>query len=226
MPCAPSHRPRAAAPPALLLLSLLSLAAGGCFSKPASLGVPLRYRPTSQMNMNTFAGELPRASVYVAPVSDVRDEPERIGENLENEHPIPIRAAGGGSGPAQFVHGVMRDLLADAGVTLAHDRGIADRVLVTELRRFWTRETTTYETEVRATVTVQDAQGRQLWQGMMNGTAERFGRSLKPENYQEVFSDAMIELVEGLLNNPGFRAALRGEARAIEMGAARMEDGE
>lgn len=204
----------------LLLLSLLPLAAGGCFGKPASVDVPLRYRPTSQMNMNTFAGELPRASVYLAPVADARDDRTRIGENRENRRPIPIYAAPGGPPPSQFVHDVMRDLMAGTGMTLAHDRGVADRVLVTELRRFFTRETDTYDAEVRATVTVQDAAGRELWRGTVNGTAERFGRSLKAENYQEVFSDAMIELVEGLLNNPGFRAALR-EGK----GDARMENG-
>ena len=154
-----------------------------------------------------------RASVHVAPVSGEREDVARIGENLENDRPIPVYAAAGAAPPPQFVHGVLRELLASAGLTPAHDRGVADRVLVAELRRFWTRETTTYETEVRATVTVQDAQGRELWQGTVNGTAERFGRSLKAENYQEVFSDAMIELVEGLLNNPGFQAALRGDGK-------------
>ena len=207
----PRRRPRAAATLGALLL--LPLAAGGCFNKPSSVAVPLKFRPTSQLNMNAFAGELPQASVHVAPVGDARDDRDRIGENLENRVPIPVYAAGGAA-PPQFVHDVMRELFGRAGVALAHDRGVADRVVAADLRRFWTQETTTYEAEVRATVAVQDAQGRQLWQGTVNGTAERFGRSLKAENYQEVFSDATIKLVEGLLSNPGFQAALRGEARA------------
>ena len=60
---------------------------------------------------------------------------------------------------------------------------------------------------------MNDASGRQLWKGTVNGTAKRFGRSLNPENYQEVFSDAMVNLVEGLLNNAGFRAALKRDAK-------------
>ena len=187
----------------------LALGAGGC-AKPSSVAVPMKFRPTSQMNMNTFAGDLPEASIHLSPAADARDDRDRVGENLENENPIPVRATG--IEPTQFVHDAMRELMSRTGLRLTDDPGGADRVLLTDLLRFWTQETNTYEAEVRATVTVQGRDGRQLWKGTVNGTAERFGRSLKAENYQEVFSDAMINMVEGLLNNAGFRAALKQDA--------------
>ena len=192
---------------AVALVVAAALGPGGC-KKPASVAVPLRFRPTSQLNMNTFAGALPQSTVHVAPVADARDNRDQIGENLENRKPIPIYAQG--AEPMTFVHDVMHDLMTRAGITVTGDGAAAERIVVTDLHRFWTQETNTYEAEVRATIAVQDRGGRQLWKGTVNGTAERFGRSLKAENYQEVFSDAMIDLVEGLLNNAGFRAAIGG----------------
>ena len=194
------------------LAVVLALYAGGCGPKPSSVNVPMKYRPTSQLNMNTFAGDLPEVSIHVGPVTDARDNRDQVGENLEEKKPVPVYATG--VEPTQFVHDVMRDLLSKTGINVTEDRAAADRVLLADLHRFWTQETNTYESEVRATVTVQDRNGTQLWKGIVNGTAERFGRSLKAENYQEVFSDAMIELVEqGLLGNAGFRAALKRDAK-------------
>jgi hypothetical protein len=103
----------------------------------------------------------------------------------------------------------MSTLLGRTGLHMTADRSSADRVLVINLLHFWVRETDTYDAEVRAAVTVEDRGGRQLWKGTVNGTAKRFGRSLNPENYDEVFSDAMIDMVQGMLNNTGFRAALK-----------------
>ena len=193
------------------LVALLLAGAGGCGKNASSVTVPMKFRPTSQMNMNTFAGDLPESTVFVAPVTDARDRQDQVGENLEDEKPVPVFASG--TEPTEFVRGVMTSLLTRAGLQVGQDQGQADRALLTDLHHFWTQETNTYEAEVRATVTVQDQGGRQLWKGTVNGTAERFGRSLKAENYQEVFSDATLEMVEGLLNNPGFRAALGKNAQ-------------
>jgi hypothetical protein len=199
---------------AALVVSFMLLGVGGCSnSGPKSVTVPLKFRPTSQMNMNTFAGELPDLAVHVGAVTDARDNRDKVGENVEEKQPVPVFS--GGAEPTEFVRGVMRDLMSRAGLKMADDQARADRVLVSELHRFWTQEGNTYEAEVRATVTVQDASGRQLWKGTVNGTAERFGRSLSEENYQEVFSDAMVNMVEGLLNNAGFRAALKRDARPV-----------
>jgi len=206
-------------PAALLRVTSLALAAvllagaGGCGKKASSLTVPMKFRPTSQMNMNTFAGDLPESTIFVGQVTDARDRTDQVGENLEEKNPVPVFASG--TEPTEYVRGALNSLLTRAGLQVGQDQGQADRVLLTDLHHFWTKETNTYEAEVRATVTVQDRGGRQLWKGTVNGTAERFGRSLKAENYQEVFSDAAMKMVEGLLNNPGFRAALKKDAKPV-----------
>ena len=201
------HRRRSAATACLVFLTL---ATAGCLRRNA-LTVPLRFRPTSSLKMGDFAGQLPVVAVHVGAVNDVRVKNDRIGENLEEEKPVPVFA--GGVEPAQFVRDTLRDLLSRAGLTLSPDPGGAERVLLSDLHYFWTEETNTYKTEVRLTITVRDRGGRQLWKGTVNGTASRFGRSLKAENYQEVFSDAMVDLVQGLLGNQSFRDALKRDAR-------------
>jgi hypothetical protein len=185
---------------------LMTLATMGC-ARRTSVTVPLRFRPTSSLKMGAFAGVLPVTGVHVGPVNDVRVKNDRIGENLEEIKPVPVFA--GALEPAQFVRDTTRDLLSRAGLTVTPDAGGAACVLVSDLHYFWTQETSTYEAEVRLTLTVRDRGGRQLWKGTINGTAQRFGRSLKAENYQEVFSDAMADLVQSLLGNAGFRDALK-----------------
>ena len=195
----------------LVCVAVLALGAVGCGNKnKGSVSVPLRFRPTTQMKMGTFAGDIPDTSVHVGPVNDARDNKEQVGENVEDKNQVPVFAA---SEPTEFVQTTLNDLMSRAGLKVNADQGAADRVLVSDLHRFWTQESNTYEAEVRATVTVNDRGGRQLWKGTINGTAERFGRSLSPENYQEVFSDAMVDMVQNLLNNTGFRSSLKRDAR-------------
>ena len=206
----PARRPLPVNASALAALCLLVAGAGGCGHRPASYTVPLKYRPTSQLKMGAFAGEIPDTKVFVGPVTDNRPDKEHVGENVEEKTPVAIVTA---DDPTQFVHDQLGQLLSKAGLQVAADASQGERVLQTELHTFWTKETNTYESEIRATFVVQDRNGRQLWKGTINGTAERFGRSLKAENYQEVFSDGLVDLVQNLLSNPGFRAALGKDAK-------------
>ena len=102
----------------------------------------------------------------------------------------------------------LSELFTKAGLQGVTDRGQADRIVQAQLYNFWTKETSTYEAEIAGTFSVQDRGGRQAWKGTINGTAKGGGRSLKAENYQEVLSDAMVDLVQNLLSNSSFRKAL------------------
>jgi hypothetical protein len=201
-----SRRLRLARLCAAAVVACFLLAAGtGCAKRPAAISVPLQYRPTSQLKMSAFAGDIPDTKLEIAPVTDNRPDKERVGENVEEKDPVAIQT---GDDPTEFVRTRLNDLLAKAGLQVAAEGEEADRVLRTELHTFWAKETNTYESEIRATFIVQDRTGKQLWKGTINGTAERFGRSLSAENYQEVFSDGMVDLVQNLLSNQKFREAL------------------
>jgi hypothetical protein len=206
-PLAPfSHGARLGRPCAAVAAAFVFLVAGaGCAKRPASISVPLKYRPTSQLKMAAFAGDIPESKVQLGPVTDNRPDKERVGENLEEKDPVAVQT---GDDPTEFVRTRLADLLSKTGLQVVPDAAQADRVLLTELHTFWVKETNTYESEIRATFIVQDRTGKRLWKGTMNGTAERFGRSLSAENYQEVFSDGMVDLVQNLLSNQKFREAL------------------
>jgi hypothetical protein len=190
---------------ALVAVCAVTVAGTGCAKRPPSISVPLKYRPTSQLKMGAFAGEIPETKIYVDAVTDNRPDKEKVGENVEEKAPVAIQT---GDDPTEFVRTRLNDLFAKAGVQLVGDAGQAERIIRPELHTFWAKETDTYESEVRASFVVQDRSGRQLWKGTINGTAKRFGHSLSPDNYQEVFSDAMVDLVQNLLSNQKFRESL------------------
>jgi hypothetical protein len=182
----------------------------GCANKPGSMTVPLRFRPTARLDLGAFGGAPPKTPVYFGDVRDVRAVKDQVGENVVGESPAPIHASH--QEPTDFVRLVMKDLLGRAGLKVAADRTDAGLVVLTELNQFWARETTTYAAKVRATVTVQDRGGGQLWKGTVTGVARRPGPSRGPEDFQELFSDAATEMVERLLWDASFREMLRAGA--------------
>jgi hypothetical protein len=69
-------------------------------------------------------------------------------------------------------------------------------------------EKTKYNAEVEFDVVVKDGAGKQLWSGSASGSATRFGRSYKADNYYEVLSDSLLQAGYSLLGNPSFHEAL------------------
>jgi hypothetical protein len=197
---------------ALAALALLSPV--GCGGAATQASVPLTWWPTSQMNLNAVAGDLPTAAVYVGEVTDRRRDPgPLVGENLEEEgKPVPVYAE---TDPVVFLRDATRLLFERSGLQVVDDAGAAERIVAIDLETFWTQETDNYDSQVRATFHVSDRSGKELWKGTVNGAARTWGRSLKAENYQQVFSDGTVKMIEGLLSNAGFRGALRSDpARA------------
>jgi hypothetical protein len=58
-------------------------------------------------------------------------------------------------------------------------------------------------------VHAKNAQGKEIWSGVLLGAAERFGRSYKADNYYETLSDMVVRASYNLLSNPEFRQALK-----------------
>ena len=192
--------------PALALL--VSLGAMGC-TTASSLTVPLQYRPTSMVQMGSFAGQLPTgndAKVFVT-VTDARTDKGQIGENAEDS-PKMVPVYAGVPAPAEFLREALNRELSKAGLNVVSNANDATRGVTLDLTRFWCEESDTYRTEIVADAKVTNAAAT-LWQGRINGSNSRFGRSLSTENYQESFSDSAVMLIQNLLSNPGFQAALK-----------------
>lgn len=185
------------------VLAVFGLLAVGCGSRPTGpMDVPLVYRPTDPLNVGVAQGAMTKSASVV--VEDQRDRKDKVGQNVEKEMMIDILTP---SDPKAFVQEAVAQNLTAAGVRVGTS---GDRVIHLALTRFWVREGTTYTGTVTATVRVTAGTGGQaLWEGQVSGTNERFGRSLSPVNYQECFSDAVMQLTNHLLADEGFRAAMK-----------------
>lgn len=168
--------------------------------------VPLQWRPTS--NLQLGAAQMPSISITIEPFQDVRDDKQAIGENQEDDKPKPVTTT---DDVGAFVSTHMRELFDKAGLhTVSHDGAV---VIRGEVRRFFVRETSTYQSEVVVHVTVLGQDGEKLWSGEATGDAKRFGRSYKLENYYEVLSDALVNAVSSMLQSADFDRALAGHDR-------------
>lgn len=133
--------------------------------------------------------------------TDKREKPTHIGENPEKDTTVVTA-----SDVPAFVHGVLRTELKGLGLEFK-DSG-ADRVLKGELLHFWARDAGSYSATVRVKFSVLDG-GNEIWTGIVQGTGENWGRSLKAINFTETYSGAISDLLVKLLMTPEFKAALK-----------------
>lgn len=191
----------------LTAMTLATLSMTGCLGDPTSLTLPMEYRPTSRVQTARFAGAIPSsAKVFIPPVEDKRADKMTIGANREDAKAIPVYAA---SAPADFFRQSVSREMMNSGLYMTDDAASATHTLSFELVRFAADEAPSYRADVVARAKLTDAKGNVRWEGAVNGYGTRFGRSLSAENYQEVLSDSLITLVEGMLSNASFQAALK-----------------
>ncbi|HTW93308.1 MAG TPA: hypothetical protein VMD30_00855 [Tepidisphaeraceae bacterium] len=177
----------------------------GCHPTASFLNVPLTYSPSNGGNGGSFT--LPNTKVYVAQIVDQRSNTTEIGENHQNEKPIPIYAED--TKPPEFLRKVMIEDFRNDGLNVVDSADDADRVVNITLQRFWVTETDTYDAQVTLIVQVTDKSGNVLASNMVaRGESSTFGRTLSPENYQQVLSDATDQAISYLLKNEDFLKAI------------------
>jgi len=187
------------------LLFIVLLAVTLCASaKPRLLEhVPLQWKPTSELKLGTR--EVPQATVQFETFQDIRANREAIGENLEDKQPKPVTTS---DDVGAFVTTHMRELFDRAGVkTVDSNAAVTIR---SEIKQFFVKETSTYQSILAVHLTVVDRGGKTLWSGLASGDATRFGRSYKLENYYEVLSDAIVNTVSSMLQSAELQKALSG----------------
>jgi hypothetical protein len=193
----------------LLLIVLAAMmsaeASAGLFGNPVALEhVPLQWRPTSDLKLGVM--QMSQQPIQFEVFQDVRSNKEAIGENREDENkPKPVTTS---DDVGAFVGSHMRQLFDRAGLKTVDANGAVK--IQGEVRQFFVRETSTYQSELDVHLTVVDASGKTLWSGLASGNATRFGRSYKLENYYEVLSDAVVNTVSSLLQSAEFQKALSG----------------
>ena len=200
----------------LLTLVVGAVLMAGC-ERPKELRVPLDYRPTDRIEVTGL--NVPPTVRLAVTVVDNRTDKSSIGQNSEGSPPVPIYP--NEPSPDVFVRDAIAHEFANAGIPIETDAHRASKVLTLRLERLWAEETNTYKSSIATDAQLIDSSGRRLWQGKVTGGSERFGRSLSAENYQETLSDAVVNLVDNLLRNPGFVDALSAPAGGTQPSRSR-----
>ena len=184
------------------------------------LRIALAWRPTSDVNdlPSVFSPErwthdatkdVPPSDTFdglhvrVLPFVDKRKEKD-VGANTEERWARPVTTD---DDVAAFVTGHLGEVLQGAHVDVT-DSG-ANRLLKGEVVTFFVNEENTYSGTVLLRVTVTDAHEHRLWEGTAVGHSHRFGHSMSEENYDETFSDSLVDAVADLLKNQSFQRAVR-----------------
>lgn len=174
--------------------------------KSGRLVVALKARPTNPRYSGTFPGTTHPLFLNFL---DERDPKDIIGKNTEDEgKTVLIMCAAEGIGPLDFVREQLSQDLHDNGASLVSEPALAGRRITLRLLRFWAEESPGYRADVRAAIEVKDSSGAVLWNGTAAGGNSRFGRSLKPDNYNECLTDSTIEMLGKLLGNSDFQKAI------------------
>ena len=198
---------------ALVASAALTAADGPSFS------MSLQWRPTSPLSDTTERIELmPFANVKVAlkPLVDQRKDKTFVGENREKGYSRYVTTTD--DVPVLLTSRVL-DLMKEAGLPISDKVEGANLVLTGEILRYAVTETQTYKGELRLLLEIH-AGDKSVWKGMVVGRASRFGRSYKPENYQEVLSDVVVEAVSRMLSDQTFLRVLSGKAMVVPIPAA------
>ena len=190
----------------LITLSVLSLAACiiGCHSNVTSLTVPLEYRPTDEGAGGGLT--LPPAKIYVADVDDQRSNTQQIGENREDK-PIPVFP--GDVSPTKFVRDALIEEFRNDGMNVVDSPDDADRIVNVSILKFFVTEMNTYDAEVTLKAKITDKSGNVVAAEIIGrGDDSTFGRSLSPDNYVQVLSNATAKAINYLVSKPDFVKAL------------------
>ena len=185
----------------LLALMLASFALNGHAKTVLLTHMPLQWRPTSELASGTT--DMDATPIRFEAFQDIRNDKEKVGENLEDDVPKPFTTT---DDVGSFVSKHMGELFNRAGLKIVDSD--AEVTIKGEVRQFFARETSIYNSQVEVQLTLVDRDGKTIWKGLASGEATRFGRSYKIENYYEVLSDAVVNTVSSLLRSAEFRRAL------------------
>jgi hypothetical protein len=192
----------------IVLAYCVSLAVGTAMAGADLQNVPLQWTPTSSFSsLGTIdlSGNTVATSIHFDAFVDTRENPALVAENREKAN--KYRQMTTTTDVGAFVTDHFKGSLHAAGLNIVD--GAGDVNVSGEVREFFVTETTTYKGEISVLIHVKDRAGKELWTGVVGGSAERFGRSYKAENYFEVISDMVLQASYNLISSPGFHAVLQ-----------------
>jgi hypothetical protein len=168
-------------------------------------GVSLRFKPTDESGpvLKDLSRVFKAKKVTVQPFTDARQDKQLIGRNTQKSTPRDVTTK---DDVGAWCSGQLSELLSQAGVAVVPEGG--ELVITGQVTRFMMDEENTYRGVVALNLTVKNAEGTELWSGLVAADAKRWGRSYKEENYMETLSDAFLRAVSALLTDPALSSKL------------------
>ena len=186
--------------------------------------IQLQYKPNQKVKVQPR--NVPPVKIYLEEIRDARPQPREIGENQEKDQKILIVTSDSG-GARQFVRSALNKEFRDKGFSVEDSSGQAQKIIGGTLMKFWTIETSRYNSQAQLRIEVKDKTGVVYFNRTYSGTGKNFGRSLSEQNYYESLSDALANMVDGLFSDSEFLKALAekpGPGRAEEKAVSPMAD--
>jgi hypothetical protein len=135
--------------------------------------------------------------IKVMPFVDAREDKKEIGRNIER--PESIRLVTTHDNIADWLTDRFKYGLSLFGLTPVNTSETL--ILRGEVIRFNVIEDSRYKANTGLKFKLERPDGKVVWQGMITGSASRFGRSYKDENYYEVLSDSFIGVLHSFMTS-------------------------
>lgn len=168
--------------------------------------IPLVWKPTS----DTYSENSGSSTIFmghrfkVIPFTDNRVDKAEIARNVESSSPKLVTTK---DDVSKWCTDRFREILQLYGFDLTENGETVQ--LRGEVVQFHVVEDTRYKGTVALKITAQAPDKTMLWQGLITGSAKRFGKSYSQENYYETLSDAYLSAVQSLIKDDSFVKALR-----------------
>ncbi|MBI5584401.1 MAG: hypothetical protein HY892_11305 [Deltaproteobacteria bacterium] len=180
----------------ILLLMALNGAEG------AERTIAAEYKPNAKVKSSPAS--VPALKIFFEEFKDERPNPQQVGENLENKGKRVLVVTGDPRASGQLVRSALQTEFRKKGFQTVDQPERADKFITGSILKFWTVETTRYNTQTEVRVEVKDARSKVYFSKVLAGVGKNFGRSLSETNYNESFSDSLVMIVDSLLADPEF----------------------
>ena len=176
------------------------------YAKPDSLTVDLEFKPRE--NVKVHPKNVPTGKIFFEPIRDTRSNPRIIGENQEDkDQKVTIRASNNNE-PASFVRSALIKEFRSKKFSVEDNAGSASKIITGTLVKFWTVETSNYDSQTQVKIDVKDRNGHVHYSRTYAGVGKNRGRSLSDTNYDECISNSMTSLIDKIFSDQEFLNAL------------------
>jgi hypothetical protein len=147
------------------------------------------------LDLKTLEGK----KVIIENVIDERDNKNEIGQNIERKRPRNYKT---NTDLSKWSTKVIKYLLLTFRVKVV--KKDPDFIISPTLLKFYVTEKETYKGAVALKIVVKTLQNDQIWQGVTNGSSNRWGMSFSPDNFLETICNSFADAIYNLLKDQSF----------------------